>query len=66
MRIEPVDGKIVLTGLAPAGDVVAQPLDGAGRPLGRPLPLKQNGNEWSLELGQPATTWFVISVDRKL
>jgi hypothetical protein len=65
VRIEPVTGKIELTALAAARDVVAQPLDGSGQPIGRPLPLKRGGNAWSLELGQPATTWFVISVTRK-
>jgi len=64
VRIEPVTGRIILTSLAPARDVVAQPMDGAGQPLGRPLPLKRTGNDWSLDLGQPATVWFVISVSR--
>jgi hypothetical protein len=64
VRIEPVAGKIVLTSLASAREVVAQPLDGDGQPLGQPLPLKCAGGDWTLELGQPATTWFVVSVNR--
>lgn len=64
VRIEPVTGRIMLTALAPAREIMAQPLDGAGQPLGQPLPLKRTGNDWSLELGRPATVWFVISVSR--
>lgn len=64
VRIEPVAGKVTLIALAPAREVIAQPLDGDGQPLGRPLPLKRTGNDWVLELGQTATTWFVITVSR--
>ncbi len=64
VRIEPVLGRVTLTGLDAAGGVTAQPLDGAGQPLGQPLALKRDGNDWTLELGQPATTWFAIAVKR--
>lgn len=64
VRIEPVAGKIVLTALASAREVVAQPLDGVGQPLGQPIALARVADGWSLDLGQPATTWFVITVSR--
>ncbi|MFA7006986.1 MAG: hypothetical protein WC429_23305, partial [Verrucomicrobiia bacterium] len=64
VRIELVVGKVVLTALAPAREVVAQPLDGDGQPLGQTIALKRDGDGWSLELSQPATTWFVITVSR--
>jgi hypothetical protein len=64
VRIEPVIGKVVLAALAPARELVAQPLDGDGQPLGRPIALKRDGGGWTLELGQPATPWFVITVSR--
>ena len=64
VRIEPVTGKIVLIALASAREVVAQPLDGDGQLLGKTIALKRDGDGWTLELGQPATTWFVITVRR--
>jgi len=63
-RIEPVIGTVTLWGLKPARAVFAQPLDGAGRPLGQPLPLKQTAEGWTLALGQLTTPWFVIEVTR--
>ena len=64
VRMEPVSGRVALTGLAAAREVIVQPLDGAGQPLGQPWALKRSNNDWLLELGRPATTWFVISVNR--
>lgn len=63
-RIEPVTGKIILTGLESVRAVAAQPLDGAGQPLGRPIGLKQAEGGWAFDLGQPPTTWFVVNVRR--
>ncbi|MBM3859519.1 MAG: hypothetical protein FJ395_07715 [Verrucomicrobia bacterium] len=63
-RIEPVTGTIVLTGLESARAVVAQPLDGAGQPLGRLIALQQVDGNWVLDLAQRPTTWFVIQVSR--
>ena len=62
--IEPVTGKVILRKLAGAKSVVAQPLDGAGKPLGPPLRGERQGDDWLLPLGQPATTWYVLTVSR--
>jgi hypothetical protein len=64
VRIEPLAGKVVLTGLAKAREAVAQPLDGDGQPLGKAVALARVADGWALELGQPATTWFVITLRR--
>ncbi|MEI7807368.1 MAG: hypothetical protein WCJ07_02670 [Verrucomicrobiota bacterium] len=64
-RIEPVQGKIILTGLDQAGGVRAQPLDGAGQPLGQTIALTKAAEGWVLELGAVATTSFAITVDRR-
>lgn len=64
VRIEPVAGKLVLTGLENVRAATAQPLDGAGLPLGQPITLSHISDGWVLAFGQPATTWYVITVDR--
>ena len=65
-RIEPVQGRIILTGLDQAREIRAQPLDGAGHPLGPPLALPRTAGGWGLALGQVFTTWLTIAVDRQL
>jgi hypothetical protein len=63
-EIEPVTGPLRLPGLAGAKAVELQPLDGAGRPMGAPVPAARDGDAWSLTLGKPATTWGVVRVQR--
>ena len=62
--IEPVTGQLVLKNLRDARSVSVQPLDGAGRPMGATIPAKQSDRGWTLTIGEPATTWFIISVAR--
>jgi hypothetical protein len=62
--IEPVTGQIVLRGLDPAAAVSAQPLDGAGQPLGQPIAATQDGGDWKILVGTPATTWYAIMIHR--
>lgn len=62
--IEPVTGRIDLRGLDAATAVLAQPLNGAGQPLGAPLAAIRSGNAWQILVGQPTTTWYVITVQR--
>ena len=62
--IEPVTGQIELRGLAGATAVLAQPLNGAGLPLGPPLRGTRNGDGWEIAVGQPATSWYAITVQR--
>ena len=62
--IEPVLGQVILKDLQAARSVSVQPLDGAGRPLGVPVPAKPAGPAWTVSLGQPATTWYLLSVAR--
>jgi hypothetical protein len=63
-RIEPVTGKITLTGLEQPRAIVAQALDGNAQSLGKPVALTRTTNGWSLDLGQPATPWYVVLVTR--
>ncbi|OGV57360.1 MAG: hypothetical protein A2283_18440 [Lentisphaerae bacterium RIFOXYA12_FULL_48_11] len=62
--VEPVVGKVLFVGLENVRAASAQPLDGAGRPMGQPVPLSRVADGWSMSLGQPATTWYVITIMR--
>ena len=62
--IEPVRGRLVLLGIDGAKRVEAQPLDGAGRPLGPPVAAAQGPEGWSLPLGDPPSPWAVLTVSR--
>jgi hypothetical protein len=62
--IEPVTGDLTLRQLADARSVRATPLTAEGRAL-NPVSLAEHGERgWTLELGNPATTWWLIEVDR--
>jgi len=62
--IETITGTIVLQTLAPAVEVHAKPLDGAGRALGRSIPAENIQDGWAIALGKPATTWYEVTVTR--
>ena len=62
-RLEPLAGKVIFQGLENASAVTAQPLDGDGAPLGAPIKLPQSAATWTLELGQPVTPWYVLTVE---
>jgi hypothetical protein len=63
--IEPVGGTVVLRGLEGAVAVTASALDGAGRPMGDAITAKKQAGGWALPIGDPVTTWYVVSVKRK-
>ena len=63
-RLEPLAGKLIFQGLDKASAVTAQPLDGDGAPLGAPIKLARANDTWTLDLGQPATPWYVLTVQR--
>jgi hypothetical protein len=62
--IETVTGRLVLRGLKPAAAVGAFPLDGAGRRLPQRVEARQVPEGWELRLGEVATTWYEIVVER--
>ena len=62
--IENVSGAVVLRGLERAAAVTAQPLDGAGHPLGPAREATKRPDGWSVGLGDPPTTWYVLTVRR--
>jgi hypothetical protein len=62
--IDPVTGVIELRGLASATAVLAQPLNGAGLPLGEPLHATRAGDAWQIRVGTPVTPWYAVTVQR--
>jgi hypothetical protein len=62
--IEPVSGTLKLRGIQGAKAVVATALDGAGHAIGSAIEAKKSGTEWTLPIGSPVTTWYVISIRR--
>jgi hypothetical protein len=62
--IEPVSGRLRLRDVAAATAVLAYPLDGAGRPIGEPCAATHTSAGWEIAIGEPATTWYEITVSR--
>ncbi|MBB4099085.1 hypothetical protein [Sphingomonas kyeonggiensis] len=62
--IEPVTGWIQLKDLEGAIGVFAQPLDGAARPIGKEISGKMIEPGWEIRVGAPATTSYLIRVER--
>src|SRR5476649_2860340 len=60
--IEPVKGSIILRNLRAAKSVTAIPLDGAGRPIGAGIEAVKSGDSWSIAVGEPVTSWYVVVV----
>lgn len=60
--IQQVKGTITLRGIQGARSISIQPIDGAGHPLGQPVPAIQSGTEWKLPIGATPTTWYQITV----
>ena len=64
VRLEPVNGKVILQGLGNVDAVTAQPLDGDGGAIGMPIKLAHTADGWALELGNSSTPWYVLAVER--
>jgi hypothetical protein len=62
--VEPVKGTITLRGIQGAHGVSVQAIDGAGQPLGVPVPATASGVNWKIEVGSITTTWYQITVVR--
>jgi hypothetical protein len=62
--IEPVTGQIILRNLNSVTAVSATPLDGAGKALCDPVTAKRTLRGWQIPVGEPATTWYLVSVSR--
>jgi hypothetical protein len=63
--IEPVTGSVTLRSIEGAAMVSAAALDGSGKPIGAEIQAKKTADGWAIPIGEPATTWYVISVKRR-
>ena len=62
--IEPVTGTVTLRNIVGAKSVSAVALDGAGKPTGDAIAAKKAAGGWEIPIGNPVTTWYVVSVRR--
>ncbi len=62
--IEPVKGVVTLRGIESAGEVEAVPLDSGGKALGRPIKGQKVGAGSRIALGEPATPWYLVRIQR--
>ncbi len=62
--IEPVTGWLVLRELDGAVALKLTPLDGAARPIGKPIDGRRLEDGWEIPLGSPATNWYLIEIAR--
>lgn len=62
--IEPVTGEINLTGLAEAASLQVLPLDGSGHPIGQATNGTKTARGWTVHIGDPVTTWYLVSITR--
>jgi len=62
--IEPVTGVVVLRGLEGAKSIEVQPLAAEGRPLDSKIQTTRAGDSWRIPIGEPATTWYLVKVNR--
>jgi hypothetical protein len=64
--IEPVTGTLTLRALSGGvSSVSATALDGAGKAIGAPIAARRTAAGWELPIGVPATTWYLLRVDRR-
>jgi hypothetical protein len=63
-QIEPVTGWLTLRDLDGAVRVELIPLDGAARPIGKPIRGKLVEEGFEIPLGDPATTWYLVRVTK--
>jgi hypothetical protein len=62
--IEPVKGFVVLRGIDSAKQVEAVPLDSGAKPMGEPIRAEKTQDSYRMPIGDPATPWYLIRVER--
>jgi hypothetical protein len=62
--IEPVRGKVILRNLEPLQQIEIIPLDGEGKALGYTVFAHGTKGDFILSIGEQATTWYLIRIQR--
>jgi hypothetical protein len=62
--IEPVTGTVTLRNLEKVKAVSVAALDGSGKVTGEAMAAKKTTDGWSFAIGDPTTTWYVVTVRR--
>jgi hypothetical protein len=62
--IEPVRGSLTLRNIRPAEQVEAVPLNSAGKSMGRSIRARKLADGFVIPIGEPATTWYLVKVQR--
>ncbi len=62
--IEPVSGELTLRNIRRARALTYTALTAEGRPLQTLKGQSEDGRNWTLTLGDPATTWYLIRIQR--
>ncbi len=63
--IEPVVGRVTIRGLTDrAKSLRIIPLSPTGKPLGATVAPQRDGSSWLIPIGEPATIWMLIEVER--
>ncbi len=62
--IEPIKGKIFLRNIEPLHKIEVIPLDGSGKRLGDSIYVQSIQGDYILNVGEPATTWYLIKIKR--
>lgn len=62
--LQPVTGSITLRDLGLIKALRVFPLESSGRPLDTTLPVTRTGSGYSFTLGDPATVWYAVEIER--
>jgi hypothetical protein len=62
--IEPIAGILTLRNIEPANTVSVAALGGSGKPQGEAVPAKRTADGWAFPIGDPPTTWYLVSIRR--
>ncbi len=62
--IEPVRGRVTLRNLEAAKNIEVIALNGAGKGLEEAVNFEKGPGGWRIRIGEPATTWYLIGVER--
>ena len=60
--IEPVTGQVILKQIEDASVLTVAPLTATGKRMGEFVAMQRANAGWSIPVGEPTTTWYLIEV----